>query len=52
MIARMMCKNTVGTTIKCGNVWDLVDTSQLEEMKVKVKVMEEEAQQDDDLDIA
>lgn len=27
MLARMMCKNITGTTVKCGHIWDLNDQS-------------------------
>lgn len=40
MIVRMMCKNAVGTTIKCGHVWDLNDESVLAKNKVKIKIQE------------
>lgn len=42
MLARMMCKNVKGTTVKCGHIWDLNDESELSELKVKVKCLEEE----------
>lgn len=42
MLARMMCKNVIGTTVKCGHIWDLNDESELSDLKVKVKIMEEE----------
>ena len=47
LLARMMCKNTIGTVVKCGNVWDLNDASELEEIQIKVKRLEEEEEEDD-----
>ena len=41
----MMCKNTIGSTVKCGNVWDLNDVSEIKETTVMVKVQEEEDQE-------
>jgi hypothetical protein len=33
----MMCKNAIGMTVKCGNVWDINDESVVDATKVIVK---------------
>lgn len=52
MLARMMCKNVTGTTVKCGHIWDLNDQSELSELKVKIKFFEDDYHSEDDIDIA
>jgi len=42
MIARMMCKNAIGMTVKCGNIWDLNNESVVGATKVLIKQLEDE----------
>ena len=47
MVAKLMCKNVTGSTVKCGNVWELNDKSLYLGSEVKVKQEEEEEMIDD-----
>lgn len=35
IIAKMICASSTGTTAKCGNIWDLEDTSELLRTRVE-----------------
>ena len=37
MIAKLMCKNITGSTVKCGHIWELNDFSEITEKKIKIK---------------
>ena len=37
MIARLMCKNIVDETVRCGHIWDLNDESEITGTAVMIK---------------
>ena len=42
MLARLVCKNVSGSTIKCGHIWILNDESEITDQTVKVKEEDDE----------
>ena len=42
MVARMMCRSVMGSTVKCGHTWTLSDESEITNLAIRIKVQDDE----------